>query len=300
VGANLSAQGSRVRSSLHLTEEVPEKFLSSHSGHTPIKIVEGFRMKVFLVFVSMLIGSAPFLALSEQSNFQEKDSFFGRTPNRFQALEDEEGREVDFHSKDFSSGRSPASAKPRLDEAAEPTRIQRQLSQEQGDADREESENSRSPASTEERVFKAPSRPTRVSDSAEIQGRGISSLSSPMDGGSTRTEWMQENTRLKEPFAESDSVARRKGVQEVSVIANDLGFFPKTFFVSRNVPVRLYVTGATKNSTCLMMDAFNVRKQLRMNKVEEITFVPNQAGTYRFYCPVNNSDGTMVVKEINP
>ena len=76
------------------------------------------------------------------------------------------------------------------------------------------------------------------------------------------------------------------------------GFFPKAIFVSRDVPVRLFVTGATKGSLCLMMDSFNVRKQIRANKIEEITFTPNQPGTYRFYCPVNGSEGTLVVKEL--
>lgn len=96
----------------------------------------------------------------------------------------------------------------------------------------------------------------------------------------------------------ADPIARRKGIQEVSIIAGDLGFFPKTIFVSRDVPVRLYVTGASKGSLCIMMDTFNVRKQVHPSKIEEITFVPTQPGTYRFYCPVNGSEGTMVVKEL--
>ena len=94
------------------------------------------------------------------------------------------------------------------------------------------------------------------------------------------------------------SAIRRKGVQEVSIIAGDLGFFPKTFFVSRDVPVRLYITGASKQALCIMMDSFQVRKQVRSQKIEEITFTPNQPGTYRFYCPVNGMEGSMVVKEL--
>jgi len=95
-----------------------------------------------------------------------------------------------------------------------------------------------------------------------------------------------------------DPVTRRKGVQEIAVIAGDLGFFPKTIFVSRDVPVRLFVTGASKGSNCLMMDSFNVRKQIHTNKIEEITFTPTQPGTFRFYCPVNGSEGALVVKEL--
>jgi len=92
--------------------------------------------------------------------------------------------------------------------------------------------------------------------------------------------------------------ARRQGVQEVALIAGDLGFFPKTVFVTRDIPVRMFVTGASKGSLCLMMDSFQVRKQVRGGKIEEINFTPNQPGQYRFYCPVNGMEGTLVVKEL--
>jgi plastocyanin domain-containing protein len=98
--------------------------------------------------------------------------------------------------------------------------------------------------------------------------------------------------------SEPNSVVARKGVQEVALIASDLGFFPKTLFVSRDVPVRMYVTGSSKSTLCIMMDSFQVRKQVRSQKIEEITFTPNVPGKYRFYCPVNGMEGTMVVKEL--
>lgn len=270
-------------------------------------------MKIFLISVPLILGFAPVLALSEGGDFKDNGSYFGRVPNRFSAMEDEEGREVDFHAKDFSSGRSPASVKPRLDEAAEPTRVEREIAHEEKEADAAENAGytATTPSGTggkslEQKVYERPSRSRYSSEEdgdgvrtspSEFRGRKIASF---RDSGSGSTEIVSDDTRLKDPFAGADAMTRRRGVQEVSVIANDLGFYPKTFFVSKNIPVRMYVTGATKNSTCLMMDAFNVRKQLKMNKVEEITFVPNQAGTYRFYCPVNNSDGTMVVKELSP
>src|SRR5262249_52469558 len=93
------------------------------------------------------------------------------------------------------------------------------------------------------------------------------------------------------------AVARR-GVQEVALIAGDLGFFPKTVFVTRDIPVRIFVTGASRNTLCIMMDSFQVRKQVRSQKIEEITFTPSTPGKYRFYCPVNGMEGTMIVKEI--
>jgi plastocyanin len=91
----------------------------------------------------------------------------------------------------------------------------------------------------------------------------------------------------------------RKGVQEVAIIASDLGYFPKTIFVSRDVPVRMFVTGSSKNTLCIMMDSFQVRKQIRSQKIEEITFTPSAPGKYRFYCPVNGMEGSLVVKEFS-
>lgn len=101
----------------------------------------------------------------------------------------------------------------------------------------------------------------------------------------------------KQEFPQTATAAARKGVQEVSVIAGDLGFFPKTLFVSRDVPVRMFVTSASKSTLCIMMDSFQVRRQLRTTKIEEITFTPNVPGKYRFYCPVNGMEGTLIVKE---
>lgn len=89
----------------------------------------------------------------------------------------------------------------------------------------------------------------------------------------------------------------RRGVQEVSLIAGDLGFFPKVIFATRDVPVRLYVTGASKNTLCLMMDSFQVRRQVRGGKIEEVSFTAGNAGKYRFYCPINGMEGHVVVRE---
>lgn len=95
----------------------------------------------------------------------------------------------------------------------------------------------------------------------------------------------------------NSSLAGKKGVQEVAVIAGDLGYFPKTVFVNPDVPVRLFVTGTSKNSLCIMMDSFQVRRQIHSAKIEEITFTPGQPGKFRFYCPINGMEGTMVVRE---
>jgi plastocyanin len=90
----------------------------------------------------------------------------------------------------------------------------------------------------------------------------------------------------------------QKGVQEQGIIAGDIGFFPKTVFVNPDIPVRLYVTGTSKITLCFMQDQFQIRKQIKSNEIQEITFTPKSPGTYRFYCPINGMEGTIVVREV--
>lgn len=94
------------------------------------------------------------------------------------------------------------------------------------------------------------------------------------------------------------TLREKKAYQEAALIVNDLGFFPSTLFVTQGIPVRLFVTGASKNSQCIIMDSFGVRRQVRSNKVEEVTFTPDQIGKFSFSCPMSGAKGTMVVKEL--
>ena len=112
---------------------------------------------------------------------------------------------------------------------------------------------------------------------SSARGRGLDSLDQPVH-----------------PQAKS---SLRTGTQEIAIIASDLGFFPKTVFVTRDIPVRLFITGASKKPLCMMLDQFNVRKQLKSQQVEEVSFTPTEPGQYRFYCPINGSEGSIFVKE---
>ncbi len=106
----------------------------------------------------------------------------------------------------------------------------------------------------------------------------------------------------KKPLPSAKTMIRtlknKKAYQEAAVIVNDLGFFPSTLFVTQGVPVRLYVTGASQRSQCMILDAFGVRRQIRSQKVEEVTFTPDQAGKFSFTCPMNGAKGTIIVKEL--
>jgi plastocyanin len=132
-------------------------------------------------------------------------------------------------------------------------------------------------------------------ENGRVSGRGLASVGgNPNSGSETPIITTQAGTQDV-----SESTVMRKGVQEVSIIASDLGYFPKTVFVSRDVPVRMYVTSSSKNTLCIMMDSFQVRRQVKVQKIEEITFIPNMPGKYRFYCPVNGMEGSLVVRELS-
>lgn len=132
-------------------------------------------------------------------------------------------------------------------------------------------------------------------ENGRVATRGIASVGDNPNSGSEAPILTTQAGTQDVP----DSTVARKGVQEVSIIASDLGYFPKTVFVSRDVPVRMFVTSSSKHTLCIMMDSFQVRRQVKLQKVEEITFIPNIPGKYRFYCPVNGMEGSLVVKEFS-
>lgn len=134
-----------------------------------------------------------------------------------------------------------------------------------------------------------------------VSGRRPASASASADGSmasgtegaptSVAVETGQTN-KLEEIIPDA-----QKGTQEVALIASETGFYPQTLFVTRGVPVRLFVTGASKANLCVMVDSFDVKKQVRFNRVEEITFMPKFSGQFRVHCPMTGMEGTLVVKE---
>jgi hypothetical protein len=91
---------------------------------------------------------------------------------------------------------------------------------------------------------------------------------------------------------------QNRAVQEVAVIANDTGFYPSTVFLTRGISTRIFITGASKKSQCFMADSFGIRRQVRSQKVEEVTFTPDHSGTFSFHCPMTGARGRFVVKEL--
>ncbi len=138
----------------------------------------------------------------------------------------------------------------------------------------------------QERKFFFGEEESDLAGSKKGAGRGIASVSETAEGSAPTDR-----------FSTDRLPAVALGQQEVAIIASDTGFYPSTVYVAKEVPVRLFVTGASKHNLCMMMDAFTIRRQLKSQAVEEISFTPASPGKYRFYCPVNGAEGTLVVRE---
>lgn len=100
----------------------------------------------------------------------------------------------------------------------------------------------------------------------------------------------------EKPVDPSLSRERVKGQQEVSVIASDMGFFPSRIFVTEGVPVKLFLSTPGQNTLCFMVDQFGVKKGILPGHVEEVSFVPDARGDYRFYCPIKAIEGRITVR----
>jgi heme/copper-type cytochrome/quinol oxidase subunit 2 len=91
--------------------------------------------------------------------------------------------------------------------------------------------------------------------------------------------------------------AFKYGVQEFSLIASDTGYFPSRIIVRRNIPVSLFLTSSSSTNLCFVQDDFGIRRSVSAKVVEEVRFLPTKVGQYRFYCPVKEIKGTLIVRD---
>jgi len=89
----------------------------------------------------------------------------------------------------------------------------------------------------------------------------------------------------------------KHGVQEISLIATDTGYHPPRIYVRKNIPVHLFLTSASPSKLCFVMDDFQIRKGVSIQQVEQVNFMPTKVGEYKFYCPVSEISGSVVVRD---
>ncbi|MGE4234424.1 MAG: cupredoxin domain-containing protein [Bacteriovoracia bacterium] len=109
-------------------------------------------------------------------------------------------------------------------------------------------------------------------------------------GRALASEKTSKGASLKQPLP------KRTGPQEVSLIVGDDGYYPKELVVAVSQPVKIYLTSSSKSTLCFILDRWGIKKGIEPQKVENVTFVPDQAGKFRFYCPVGSLEGSLLVK----
>ncbi len=110
----------------------------------------------------------------------------------------------------------------------------------------------------------------------------------PKKGGEGKS-LKEEGVRPEEAF--------KYGVQEFSLIATDTGYLPAKVIARKNIPVRLFITSASARNLCFVLDEFSVKKGVQAQKVEEVRLLPTAVGQFKFYCPVQQIEGTLVVRD---
>lgn len=101
---------------------------------------------------------------------------------------------------------------------------------------------------------------------------------------------------LREDTVSPEEVYKH-GVQEISVIATDTGFHPSKVYVRKNIPVHLFLTSASPAKLCFIMDDFQIRKGVSIQQVDQVNFLPTKVGEYKFYCPVSEIKGSLIVRD---
>lgn len=102
--------------------------------------------------------------------------------------------------------------------------------------------------------------------------------------------------KVREDAVKPEEVYKH-GVQEVSLIATDTGYHPARIYVRRNIPVHLFLTSASPSKLCFVMDEFSIRKGVSIQQVDQVNFLPTKVGEYKFYCPVGEITGSVVVRD---
>lgn len=106
----------------------------------------------------------------------------------------------------------------------------------------------------------------------------------------------EEISSLREESVRPEEVYKH-GVQEFALIANETGYHPSKIYVRRNIPVHLTLTSASSRRYCFVMDEFNIRQGFGNQEVETVRFLPTKPGQYKFYCPVDQLTGSIIVRD---
>jgi len=120
---------------------------------------------------------------------------------------------------------------------------------------------------------------------------------STMTGGLEGTEMPQGIEQASRETAPVSSLTRNGSVRHVAVIAGEIAFIPSVIRLVTGIRTELSLTSTGAQPLCFISDDFNIRKQVSKGKLIQLELTPQKSGSYRFYCPINGAEGTLIVTD---
>jgi cytochrome c oxidase subunit II len=94
----------------------------------------------------------------------------------------------------------------------------------------------------------------------------------------------------QQSITQTTAQAMTNDEQVIRISAATFEFTPSEITVKKGVPVVLEITSQDRHHG-FKLAAFQVRADIQPGAVEKIRFVPDKAGTFRFFCDVFCGDG---------
>lgn len=99
------------------------------------------------------------------------------------------------------------------------------------------------------------------------------------------------------PRKKSGKPAARK-VQNVRINLTERGYEPETFRLKKGVPARLTFVRTTEDDCGkeLVIPAYNIRRELPLNRPVTVRFTPRKSGSFNFVCGMDMLRGKIIVR----
>lgn len=89
-----------------------------------------------------------------------------------------------------------------------------------------------------------------------------------------------------------------KKVQNVKISLTERGYQPETFRLKKGIPARVTFIRTTEDDCGkeVVIPAYNIRRELPLNKPVTISFTPRKAGSFNFVCGMDMLRGNIIVR----
>lgn len=101
-------------------------------------------------------------------------------------------------------------------------------------------------------------------------------------------------------YAEEDGFKKKvfkEPLREISVIVTDEGYYPNRIMAFEGERVRFYVTSTSKKGQCFILKNHEIFVSAEKGQVNEVEFIAEKTGRFKFYCPSAKFQGHLTVFE---